>query len=201
MYWSPRLGVSICFYLQISLFSFPNLFGTWASLLVSFAFVFSGRIIDNKTLRLITESSDYSPSKDDKLDNNLRGNVTFSLLLFPIMFVLVLLKWLSTTTLHFCITRTNPWIGLSVISSPPSSYFSPLFNTILLFIKLKWKHLEMTIFFSHVCVYNKWTSLWELRFYLSKCLKGCNSQHIGLLKCRFVFGQKISCSFFLRYKI
>ncbi|XP_048442489.1 exocyst complex component SEC5A isoform X2 [Pyrus x bretschneideri] len=29
-------------------------------------------IIDNKTLRLITESSDHSPSKNDKLDNNLR---------------------------------------------------------------------------------------------------------------------------------
>jgi hypothetical protein len=38
------------------------------------AFVCSNRIIDNKTLRLITESSDYSPTKDDKLDNSLRGN-------------------------------------------------------------------------------------------------------------------------------
>lgn len=47
------------------------------------AFVYSNRIIDNKTLRLITESSDYSPTKDDKLDNSLRGNAAaYSLLYF-----------------------------------------------------------------------------------------------------------------------
>ncbi|XP_021809580.1 exocyst complex component SEC5A-like [Prunus avium] len=34
-------------------------------------------IIDNKTLRLITESSDYSPTKDDKLDNNLREKLLY----------------------------------------------------------------------------------------------------------------------------
>ncbi|KAL6125479.1 hypothetical protein ACLB2K_073536 [Fragaria x ananassa] len=34
-------------------------------------------IIDNKTLRLITESSDYSPTKDDKLDNTLREKLLY----------------------------------------------------------------------------------------------------------------------------
>ncbi|RXH93157.1 hypothetical protein DVH24_013733 [Malus domestica] len=34
-------------------------------------------IIDNKTLRLITESSDHSPSKGDKLDNNLREKLLY----------------------------------------------------------------------------------------------------------------------------
>lgn len=40
-------------------------------------FCCADRIIDNKTLRLITEASVSSPSKHDReqLDNNLRGNV------------------------------------------------------------------------------------------------------------------------------
>jgi hypothetical protein len=41
------------------------------------------RIIDNRTLKLITESSDSSPKTDKELDSSLRGNY---FLLLDIMF-------------------------------------------------------------------------------------------------------------------